>query len=278
MERWDDLRYLVAVHKTGTMSGAARLLGANVGTVSRRIDKLTEVLGASPFLKTPEGWTSNPDMAPLIEAALSFESQLTTAMNTTRAARHDVPVPLRLGCPPIMTSLILLPSLSQLQEVLPGVRLTISHHRTSNALGENDLLITPRLPDKGRLLTRGIGALRIGFYALRGAPPSEDWVGLEAGMDDTALMQSAERHFGRPPILRLDGLDFVAQAIITSALAGPLPALLGDSRPELVPVDTNEPPTEVPFWLCYHESRRGDPALAAVTGWITSAFETARSR
>ena len=36
-ENWDDLRFVLAVAETGTVSGAARLLGVNHATVLRRV-------------------------------------------------------------------------------------------------------------------------------------------------------------------------------------------------------------------------------------------------
>ena len=50
MKNWDDLRYLIAVHKTGSMSAAARLLDTNPATVSRRLARLGETLGCDLFI------------------------------------------------------------------------------------------------------------------------------------------------------------------------------------------------------------------------------------
>ena len=55
MNNWDDLRFLVALSKTGTMTAAAKSLGTNTATVSRRIERLSETLGMPAFIKTGEG-------------------------------------------------------------------------------------------------------------------------------------------------------------------------------------------------------------------------------
>ena len=47
METWDDLRILLAVHRSGTLSAAARELGVNQSTVSRRVARLTKVFNAT---------------------------------------------------------------------------------------------------------------------------------------------------------------------------------------------------------------------------------------
>ena len=43
---WDDMRLFLAVARTGSISGAARQLGVQHSTVSRRMRQLEEQLGA----------------------------------------------------------------------------------------------------------------------------------------------------------------------------------------------------------------------------------------
>ena len=49
MINWDDLRYLLAVARSGSMSGAARALDVNHATVIRRVRSLEKQLGSSLF-------------------------------------------------------------------------------------------------------------------------------------------------------------------------------------------------------------------------------------
>ncbi|MGR3758148.1 MAG: LysR family transcriptional regulator [Tranquillimonas sp.] len=279
MDRWDDLRYLVAVHKTGTMSGAARLLGANVGTVSRRIERLGEILGASPFVKTPQGWTSNPDMLPLIEAAITFENEIKSAMSSGQAGLGGGPVRLRLSCPPLVSTLMLFPHLCELRQRVPNVHLSIAHsiQSSSATLGDNDMIITPQRPDRGRLLTRGVGKIDVALYRFRGADETGGWIGLNEDLDGSQPMRLGYAHFGREPVLRVDNLSLVAEAMRASRLPGVLPVLLGDAAPELERIDPATPPEEIALWLCYHETRRGDRTLAAVMDWVLACFSSSRA-
>ncbi|WP_299620420.1 LysR family transcriptional regulator [Pelagibius sp.] len=56
MHDWDDLRYVLAVCRGGGVTGAARALGVNHSTVSRRITALEERLGARLFDRLPTGY------------------------------------------------------------------------------------------------------------------------------------------------------------------------------------------------------------------------------
>ena len=55
---WDDLRFLLAVARAGTLSGAARSLGVNHTTVSRRIQALEEHVGVRLFERLSSGWAT----------------------------------------------------------------------------------------------------------------------------------------------------------------------------------------------------------------------------
>ena len=49
LKNWNDLRYLVAVKRAGTLAAAARLLGVDDTTVSRRLKVLQFALGAQLY-------------------------------------------------------------------------------------------------------------------------------------------------------------------------------------------------------------------------------------
>ena len=73
MDNWDDLRFLVALSKTGTMTAAAKHLGTNTATVSRRIERLSEQLGTPAFVKTSDGWKPSDAVLKLIEVSQAFD-------------------------------------------------------------------------------------------------------------------------------------------------------------------------------------------------------------
>lgn len=56
---WDDLRFLLALRRAGSLNGAARLLGVETSTASRRMSSLEASLGAQLAARTPEGLVLN---------------------------------------------------------------------------------------------------------------------------------------------------------------------------------------------------------------------------
>src|SRR5438270_12015485 len=57
---WDGLRYVHAVQRAGSLAGAAKSLGVDKATVSRRIAALEESLGVRLFDRKPEGYALTP--------------------------------------------------------------------------------------------------------------------------------------------------------------------------------------------------------------------------
>jgi molybdate transport repressor ModE-like protein len=55
MMNWDDVRIFLAVHREGTLRGAAQQLAIDQTTVGRRLTGLEQVLGSRLFLRTTGG-------------------------------------------------------------------------------------------------------------------------------------------------------------------------------------------------------------------------------
>ena len=73
---WDDLRFLLAVARTGTLSGAARRLGVNHTTVSRRIRALEERVGVRLFERLSSGWATTEAGEDMLASARRVEEEM----------------------------------------------------------------------------------------------------------------------------------------------------------------------------------------------------------
>ena len=56
---WDDLRFLLALRREGSLGAAARLLKVEPSTASRRLSALEAALGVQLAARTPEGLVLN---------------------------------------------------------------------------------------------------------------------------------------------------------------------------------------------------------------------------
>src|SRR5262245_21879000 len=78
---WDDLRYLLALSRHGTLTAAAAVLGVTQPTVGRRLASLERQLRARLFRSTPQGAELSAVGEALARRALRMEAE---ALEATR--------------------------------------------------------------------------------------------------------------------------------------------------------------------------------------------------
>ena len=83
MQNWDDLKFCLALERYQTMTAAARAVGTNTATVSRRIDRLTEEAGEPLFLRDNTQWRATDMGRELAQIALRIEDRISRAATET---------------------------------------------------------------------------------------------------------------------------------------------------------------------------------------------------
>lgn len=76
MDNWDDLKYVLAVSRNGGVSGAARALGVNHTTVSRRITNAESHLGVRLFDRLSSGFKLTEDGGEVVQHVLDIEKSI----------------------------------------------------------------------------------------------------------------------------------------------------------------------------------------------------------
>ena len=274
MENWDDLRFLLAVSKTGTMSGAARMLNTNVATVSRRIDRLSEQLGTNPFQKTRNGWETNPMVQGLIEAAQTFEGHLDKEIHQVSAPTGRSPV--RIGAPPIVNSQILFPALIGTEGKMKTIAPEFSDRLVPGGLGDHDIVIQDRLPDTGRLLSRKAGKMNFRVFAPKGYN-GDEWVSLPEASGYTGPTELGRKVFNTDPVARASTFMQIFELAQQSGLAAVLPETLAQKHDNWAQVGTEDDVLSYDLYVLYHETRKGDPVIDATLEWINYAFQKAKA-
>lgn len=271
MPTWDDLRYLLAVSRGKTMVAAANEMQTNVATVSRHIQKINERLGYSALQKSNDGWHINERLAGLIEAAEEFDHRLRSVATQPTLDEHGPPVPLRLGCPPLFTTTVILPRLAELRRQMPRVALSVHTRLGGEGLGDYDLVVGHLRPETGRLIQRRLKSPSYGIFQMVGAPESQDWIGLNDIFDDLPAMRMALEHFGRQPVLRFTHYQMIFEAARNTGLPAILPSCCITRAADLALLPGTPAPVENERWLYFHESRKGDALFEGFLRWLVEA-------
>ena len=80
MKNWDDLRYYLAVARSGTVSAAAKALGVSHTTVLRHIDQLEAEAGVKLFKRLQSGYQLSETGEKLLQEASTLEADLQSMM------------------------------------------------------------------------------------------------------------------------------------------------------------------------------------------------------
>ena len=272
MDNWDDLKFVLALSRHGTMTAAAQALGTNVATVSRRIDRITERSATPLFVKVNGQWQATPTALGFIRAAEEFDAKVRSEENNARDAAGQTDQQVRITAMPFVHHSVLIPGLATLRKARPNIRVCLRNRAESLGLGDTDIVLRFGRPDAGRLVARKVADLRFHAFCRARQTPRPGWIGVAEEFDDRPSNRLGVELFGSEPSMRCDIFEHVLEATKATGMAGIIPDVLGRQDPALDLVPGCRQGIEVEIWMAFHQSRREDVALRGVADWIVGAF------
>jgi DNA-binding transcriptional LysR family regulator len=126
MMNWDDLRFLLAVARAGSMSGAARELRVNHATVIRRIRSLEQQLGAPLFDRIGHSYQITPAGQVAFDAAERMEAQSVGVERQVIGQATDLSGTIRVTAPEPMCGPFLIPAIREFTAMYPDILIELS--------------------------------------------------------------------------------------------------------------------------------------------------------
>jgi DNA-binding transcriptional LysR family regulator len=288
---WDDLRFFLAVARAGRLTVAARRLGADHATVSRRITSLEEALKATLFERRPQGYTLTPHGERLVAAAETIESAALAASSDIGGADLALSGTVRVGAPDGFGTTFLSPRLTGLVERYPEleIQLVVMPRLLSLSKREADIAIGLAPPKEGKIVARKLTDYRLGLYAspayLAGNEPvtsAEDLHhhAMVGYIDDLIFMPELD-YFdeiakGLRPKLQSSSLVAQREAVLAGAGIGVLPHFMAARRPDLVPVLPGVVELTRTFWLIVHAELKDVARVRATVDFLVREVKAAR--
>ncbi len=287
---WDDLRFFLAVARTGTLSAAGLRTGTEHTTVGRRIRALEEGLGARLFHRSNLGYALTEDGANLLGVAETMESAFLSASTVTEAGAQTVSGTVRIGAPDGFGSVFLAPRMHRLTARHPGLEVEIMATARIFSLSkrEADIVISLSGPQQARVVARRLTDYRLFVYGARsylaGAAAITDVADLSShpfvGYIEDMLFTHELNYLGAlgPTVAaRLRSTNLLAQVYATLAGAGLciLPAFIAAAHPGLSPVLPEAVSLTRSFHMHIHEDHRKAAHIRAVAGFIAAEVKAA---
>ncbi len=157
---WDDLKYFSALADSGTISAAATRLGVNYVTVSRRIDRLEEVLKRQLFNRTNEGYfltLEGDDLYKHLPPVQELFEQITESANTSDNSSRMV----RVSMVHSLADRVVAPHFVGLQRRYPNltIEIDVSTRNVNITKRESDIALRLGLPESGDYISRRLSYL-----------------------------------------------------------------------------------------------------------------------
>lgn len=133
---WDDIRYFLALARTGSLSGAARVLGVTHVTVSRRIARLESERKVKLFDRRQKGFQLSTAGERLLAEGEAVENSCLQFERKIRGQSDVLAGPLTLSIPEV-TLLDLSAPIAEFMRAYPDIELTVL--ATSEQLNLNQL-------------------------------------------------------------------------------------------------------------------------------------------
>ena len=146
LNNWNDLRYLVAVKRAGTLAAAARLLGVDDTTVSRRLKVLQSALGVQLYHRQGDGSLELSETGVAVaQYAETMEHQVDLIGEILGDRRERIIGSVRLTSVPMVVNRLLVPAVGSLLERHPELQIELIPDRRDLNLTRREADIAIRL-------------------------------------------------------------------------------------------------------------------------------------
>ncbi len=279
---WNDLRYLLAVARGGTLAGAAKGLGVDDSTVSRRVARLEARIEARLFERAGDGrLRPTPAGAAAVERAERMELEVEGLRDSVTGADTVCAGTVRLTSVPLLVNRLLVPALPSLLEPHPALRLELVADPSDLSLRrrEADMALRLARPRSGgrSVLARRIGTLGYEVCVAASLPAEAaadlPWVTYDeafAHLPQARWIAADLERSGTAARFVVNDGEALVEAVAAGLGKSLLPSVVAARDPRLaalVAPDGN-PVLERELWLLVHRELRGLARIDAVSDWL----------
>lgn len=289
---WDDLRFFLAVARAGRLTVAARRLGADHATVSRRISALEGALKAKLFERRPQGYALTEHGERLLAKAETMETQALAVSSEIGGADLALSGTVRIGTPDGFGTMFLAPRTAGFAAQYPDLEIQIvaMPRLLSLSKREADVAVSLAPPKEGKIVARKLTDYRLGLYAAAeylkkrpaiGAPEDLHAHEMIGYIDD--LIFAPELDYldevckGLRPRLQSSNLMAQMRAALAGAGICVLPHFMASLDPHLIPVLPDRVGIVRSFYLIVHSDLKDVARIRATMDFLVREVRAARA-
>ncbi|MFT3699288.1 MAG: LysR family transcriptional regulator [Kofleriaceae bacterium] len=277
MASWDDVMYVLALHRHGSLSAAARSLGVNQTTVGRRVKALERDVGATLLRTTATGIVLTDAGRDILPEAERMEATMASLERKVHGKDARVSGVVKIATTEALASTFLIPRLVHLRARHPELELVIMTSNTpvNLARGDADLAVRLVKSTDTALISRRVGEIRLGAFAAKAylaKKPAVSFATKLRGHDvlgyhgdlanGTEARWLAQHASAANLVVRVNSVLNLLAATVAGLGIAVLPVGLGD---ELVKLAIPDEPESRGVWVVYPQDARNNARVKAVT-------------
>jgi len=229
---WDDVRLFLALARSRTVGGAAKLLRVDASTVSRRLATLEAAVGATLFDRGRNGLAATEAVERLMPVAEEIEEAMLRFGGAAAGLDGVAQGLVKITCPPDVAEVAVVPRLRALRDRHPKLQIQLVPSEATLDLTrrEADIALRAVRPESGDLVVSKLGSIRWIVAAspklARSLGTVREWGALPwIGWGDIQGAPPARWLHGRgvDPIVRTDSLLLQLGAIAAGVGVGLVP-------------------------------------------------------
>jgi DNA-binding transcriptional LysR family regulator len=285
---WNDLRFLLALERAGTLLGAARLVRVAHSTVARRLEAAERALQVPLFHRRGSQLVATEAAASILAHAHRIEAEFASLSRAAFGTEGRMAGQVRLAAPLALITDFLMQRLPPFQQAYPLIGLSLMGDLPLERMlrGDADIALRISKPVSDQLDIRRIAHFRFGLYA---APPLARKA-LSGLGGDLPFLSVTEEHAGLPEIQWIHGLFpgraptlrlSTTLALRSAAVAGmgitALPRYLGDATASLSEITPPSPSPAESLFLVTHREQRGLARIRALVEYLSQVVGSDRA-
>ncbi len=284
---WTLLRSFLAVVEGGSLSAAAKNMGATQPTLSRHIRELETVLGVILFTRSAQGLDPTAAALGLVDDARTMGAAA-EALNLKAHGRSlHLFGTVRITASVIVANLMLPPILADLRAAEPSIQIEIVASDTNQNLLRRDADIAIRMadPTQNALIARKLGETPMGLFATRAYFDRHGRVATKADLKNHDLIgldrsDTLIRGFAAHGIaiareeyaLRTDDAMLTWNMLLSGGGIGIAQVILAKRHSDLEQVEAGIELGALPVWLAMSEEVRSNARIRRVADFLSSAL------
>jgi len=277
---WDDLRYILALYRGGSLSAAARDLSVNHATVSRRLTGLEDKIGTRLFDRLSDGLHVTPAGTHVVRAAEQIEHHIHELDVAILGQDHAMQGPLKVSAPQLIIHYVLAPMLKQFLALYPDIELSIVS--TSDEVNlyrrEADVALFAGDHPAGTLWGRKIAQQNGGIYGAKSylnARPSEQPLAcLNFIWHRSRIDGEIAKYYDDCQIAaHFDDMGAVLGAVKQGMGVARMPCFLGDAHKDLIRLPKTALAPYYDLWLLTHPDLRHVTRIQTFMRFIAQEFK-----